>query len=78
MDHNTISKYIKNKSWFTNICFFAELKDIRVWVFDKKYKIVHVFPNAYKAAKFCNKNHTTLGRYLKYGKLWNNKLILDL
>jgi hypothetical protein len=30
LDHNTISKYIKNKSWFNNVCFLAELKDVRV------------------------------------------------
>jgi len=73
LDHNTISKYIKNKSWFNDVCFLAELKDVRVWVFNKEYKIVHVFTNAHKAALYCNTNHTTLGRYLKSGKLWKNK-----
>jgi hypothetical protein len=53
--------------------FFSELKDVRVWVFDKERKIVDVFSNAKKAAKFCNTNHTTLSRYLKSGKLWKDK-----
>jgi hypothetical protein len=32
-----------------------------------------VFPNAYKAAKFCNTNHTALRRYSKSGNLWKDK-----
>jgi len=30
LDHNTISKYIKNGSSFKNLRFLAELKDVRV------------------------------------------------
>jgi hypothetical protein len=52
---------------------FAESKDVRVWVFNKERKIVDVSPNAHKAAKFCNINHTALRRYLKSGKLWKYK-----
>lgn len=73
MDHNIVSKYIKNGSSFKNIRFIAELKDVRVWVFDKERRIVGVFSNAQKAAKFCNTNHTALRRYLKSEKLWKDK-----
>jgi group I intron endonuclease len=73
LDHNTISKYIKNGSSYKDLRFLAEFKYVRVWVFDKECKIVDVFSNAQKAAKFCNTNHTTLRRYLKSGKLWKNK-----
>jgi hypothetical protein len=73
LDHNTVSRYIKNGSSFKNLRFIAELKDVRVWVFDKERRIVDVFLNAQKAAKFCNTNHTVLHRYLKSGKLWKDK-----
>jgi hypothetical protein len=73
LDHNTISKYIKNGSCFKNLRFLAELKDVRVWVFDKERVIVGVFSNVQKAAKFCNTNYTALRRYLKPGKLWKDK-----
>jgi len=73
LDHNTISKYIKNESYFKNLRFVAELKDVRIWVFDKERRLAGVFSNAQKAAKFCNTNHTALSRYLKSGKLWKNK-----
>jgi hypothetical protein len=73
LDRHTISKYIKTGSSFKNLRFLAELKDVRVWVFDKERIIVGVFTNAQKAIKFCNTNHTALRRYLKSGKLWKDK-----
>jgi len=73
LDHNTVSKYIKNGSSFKNLRFIAEFKDVRVWVFNKERRIVGVFSNAQKAAKFCNTNHIALRRYLKSEKLWKDK-----
>ena len=73
LDHNTISKYIQNGSSFKNLRFLAELKDVRVWVFDKEHRIVSILPNAQKTAKFCNTNHTAIRRFLKSGKLWKDK-----
>ena len=73
LDHNTISKYIKNRSSFKNLYFLAELKDVRVWILDKERTVVNIFSNAQKTAKFCGTNHTTIYRYLKSKKLWKNK-----
>jgi hypothetical protein len=77
VDQWTLSKYIKNGSSFKNLRFIAKLKDVRVWVFDKERRIVGVFSNAQKAAKFCNTSHTALCRYLKSEKLWKDKYYLS-
>jgi hypothetical protein len=73
LDNNTVSRYIKNESYFKNIRFIAQFKDVRVWVFDKEKTIIAVFSNVQKAAEFCQTNHTALHRYLKSGKLWKDK-----
>jgi group I intron endonuclease len=73
IDHNTISKCIKLGNQINNNYFKVELKDVRVWIYDKQHNIVDVFPTANKAAKFCGTSHTVLGRYLKSGKLWKDK-----
>jgi len=71
--NNTLSKYIKQRYLYKNLRFEGELKDVRVWVFDKERNIIGVFSTANKAAEFCNMYHVVLHRYLKSGKLWNNK-----
>jgi hypothetical protein len=45
--------------------FEGEVKDLRVWVFDKKWQIIGEFSTANKAAKVYNISHTTFNRYLK-------------
>jgi hypothetical protein len=65
----TMSKYIKLNYSIDNLRFESELKDIRVWVFDKQRNFVDMFSTANKAAKFCNMYHVVLHRYLKSGKL---------
>jgi group I intron endonuclease len=73
VDHDTLSKCIKFKNTINGLHFEAELKDVRVWVFDKEHITVGVFSNANKAAEFCGTSHTALARYLKSGKLWKDK-----
>jgi hypothetical protein len=45
--------------------FEGEVKDVRVWVYDKKWSIIGVFSTANKAAEFCAIYQTVLHRYLK-------------
>lgn len=73
LDPLTLSKYIKQGYFRNNLRFEAELKDLRVWVFDKQRNIIDVFPTANKAANFCGIHHSILHRYLKSGKLLKNK-----
>jgi hypothetical protein len=54
--------------------FEGDVKDVRVWVYEKKkWSIIDVFSTENKAAEFCGIYHTVLHRYLKSGKLFNNK-----
>lgn len=53
--------------------FEGDVKDVRVWVYDKKCSIIGVFFTENKAAEFCGIYHTVLHRYLNSGKLFNNK-----
>lgn len=69
----TLSKYIKLGYSIDNLRFEGEVKDVRVWVYDKKWTIIGVFSTANKAAEFCGIYHTVLHCYLKSGKLFNNK-----
>lgn len=69
----TLSKYIKLGYSIDNLRFEGEVKDVRVWVYDKKCSIIDVFSTANKADEFCGIYHTVLYRYLKSGKLFNNK-----
>jgi len=73
INHCTLSKYIKLGYCMNNLRFEAELKDVRVWIFDKQHNYVGVFTTANKAAEFCDTSHTVLSRYLKSGKLWKDK-----
>lgn len=73
LSSSTLSKYIKLGYSIDNLRFEGEVKDVRVWVYDKKYSIIDVFSTANKADEFCGIYHTVLYRYLKSGKLFNNK-----
>ena len=69
----TISKWIKFGSSMKNLQFKTELKDVMIWVLDKQYKTIAVFPTAKAAVEFCGTSHVNIGRYLKSKKLWKNK-----
>jgi group I intron endonuclease len=73
IDHNTLSKNIKLGYKINDLRFEYELKDVRVWVFDKERNVIGVFPTANKTAEFCGTSHVAIGRYLKSGKLWKDK-----
>ena len=73
VDYNTVSKCIKSGNLINNYRFEAELKNNRVWIFDKQRNLINVFPNASKAAKYSDTSHTTVCRYIKSGKLWKDK-----
>jgi hypothetical protein len=64
----TLSKYIKQGYSIYSLRLEAELKDLRVWVFDKQRNIIDVFYTTNKTANLCY-NHPILHRYLKSGKL---------
>ena len=40
LDHYTLSKYINQRYFIKNLRFEGELKDLRVWVFDKEGNII--------------------------------------
>ncbi len=69
VDHNTVSKCIKNGNLICNHRFVGEIKDVRVLILDKNYDTVNLFSTAQKTAEFCRTSHTALARYLKSGKL---------
>lgn len=73
IDHSALSKNIKLGYKRDNLRFEAELKDVRVWVFNKERDMIGVFPTANKAAEFCGTSHVAIARYLKSGKLWKDK-----
>jgi group I intron endonuclease len=73
LDHFTLRKYINQGYSINNLRFEGELKDLRVWVFDKECHNIGEFSTANKAAKFYNVSYTTFNRYLKSKKLWKNK-----
>lgn len=73
IDHSALSKNIKLGYKRDNLRFEAELKDVRVWVFNKERDMIGIFPTANKAAEFCGTSHVAVGRYLKSGKLWKDK-----
>ena len=73
LSNGALSKYIKFGYSIDNLRFEGEVKDVRVWVFDKQLNTIGVFSNAQKAAEFCDTNHTAMRRYLKSGKLWKDK-----
>lgn len=58
IDHNTMSKHIKLGSFINNHRFEAELKDVRVLIYDIQYNIVDILSTANKTAKFCATSHT--------------------
>lgn len=76
--HNTISKCIKLGNQINNNYFKPELKDVSVSIYDKEYNIVYISTTANKAAKFCGRSHTALGRYLKSGKFWKDKYYFSI
>lgn len=45
---------------------------------NNKYFLVAIFPNNVKIAKWLGINKTTVGRYMKSGKLWLNKYLFKL
>jgi hypothetical protein len=73
IDRSALSKNIKLGYKRNNLRFEAELKDVRVWVFNKERDMIGVFPTANKAGEFCGTSPVALGRYLKSGKLWKDK-----
>ena len=52
VDHNTVSKCIKNGNLINNRRFVSEIKDVRVWILDKNYYTVNLFSTAQKSLSF--------------------------
>jgi hypothetical protein len=71
--HKTISNIFNTGKSYDNFTYKFKIKDIRVWVYDFKHKIVNILGNKLKTSRYYNIPYTTLSSYIKSGKLYNNK-----
>lgn len=71
--HKTIANVLKTGKSYDSFTYKFEIKDIKIRVYDSKYKLVNVLDNTLKTSVHYNIPYTTLSSYIKYGKLYNNK-----
>ena len=58
---------------YDNYIYKFEIRDIRVWVYYFNNKLVNILDNALKASRYYNIPYTTISRYIKSDKLYENK-----
>jgi len=73
IDKKIISRILNTGISYDNYIYKFEIKDLRVWVYDSKYKLVKILDNVLKTSAWCNIPYTTIYRYIKSGKLYGNK-----
>jgi NUMOD1 domain/GIY-YIG catalytic domain len=71
--HKTIRNRFNTGKSYDNFTYKFEIKDIRIWVYDSKHKIVNILVNKLKTSTYYNIPYTTLSSYIKSGKLYENK-----
>lgn len=71
--HTTISNIFNTGKSQDNFTYKFYIKDIIVWVYDYKHKLINVLGNTLKTSTYYNIPYTTLARYIKSGKLYKNK-----
>jgi group I intron endonuclease len=73
VNNKTISRILNTGISYDNYIYIFEIKDLRVWIYDPKYKLVKILDNVLKTSAWCNIPYTTISRYIKSGKLYGNK-----
>jgi len=68
---NSAAKYFGIAS-YDNYIYKFEVKDTRIWVYDSKKKLINIFYSITQVSESFNIPPTTLSRYIKSGKLYEN------
>jgi len=73
VDRKTISRIFETGISYDNYVYKFGVKDTRVWIYDLNRKLIKILGNVKKASEWGNIPSTTLSRYIKSGKLYNNR-----
>lgn len=69
-----IRKYINNNyNRYKGFTFISEIKNNKIKVYDRNYKLIEILDNAMKIFKLYNVPRTTLYRYIETSKLYKDK-----
>ncbi len=69
----TMRKILNNKILHVGFTYVFEALNNRVSIYDHNHILLKTWDNISKASAWCNIPYTTLFRYIKSGKLYNNK-----
>ncbi|UQC91696.1 GIY-YIG endonuclease (mitochondrion) [Colletotrichum lupini] len=71
----TISKVFQTGRTFDNFIYKFEIKprDRKVWIYDSNFELVKVFSSIKQTVVGCDISSSTLYKYIKSGKLYNNQ-----
>lgn len=67
--HKTIYNIFTKGKSYDNLIYKFKIKDIRVWIYDSKNKLVNILGNTLKTSIYYNIPNTTLHSYIKSGRL---------
>jgi len=73
---STTMSRIEKKGTYNNFTFKFEEKDCRIWVYNYYKKLVKVFNNNKEIKELYNIPTSTLNKYIRSGKLYNDKFYL--
>jgi len=73
VDSSTLGNIYKTGISYDDYIYKFEAKDLRVWVYDSNNKLINIMDNITKTSLFYKIPPTTMYRYIKSGKLFNNK-----
>jgi group I intron endonuclease len=72
VSHSTIRSIEKRGASYDNYTYKFEVKDTRTWVYDNNKKLIKTLNSINKASELFSIPPTTISRYIKSGKLYEN------
>jgi len=73
VDPKKISMIFKTGRSYDNFIYKFEVKDLRVWIYDKNNNLINTMDNIKKTSILLSIPKSTIGDYIKSGKLYKDK-----